>query len=944
MEPLFPWQQIFRKHQDAEASIAKQDGGKTVGVDVVTTVLILEIERGAGLGKWLSDRGQHRGELFVSRDKPSTVREKQPGIPADVAMVWLTRVEGQDNIHPANLDVLGERLDAHLRKAEGNTIILEGLEYLVSQSTFGSVYNFLQFLRDLAQETKGHVVLSFRPSAFEKKDVSLIETLGDVVREESRAGQSSHEGGREEPLATQMLGFLDRLEESSRREPQLLILEDIHWADPPSLKALQFISRNIRNLPVVVIATLRTQDDGKSAVGSEQSTLENPLEGILEDMGREGCLQRIELHGLGEGDLLSVAEGIAGGTVVARGGAAHLKSFLDHSGGNPYSVISAMQFLADQGRLTKQNEVVLVDLAREGTDGREAFSFPRSVLQAAKDRMVGLDSGDQSILMAASIAGQEFATGAIADALGLPETDVIDASRRLEGAGFLRRSEGGGKKWFFSNSIAWEAANEQVPAEKKKLYALSLARWWARNAPLEEEMIARLYHDAQEPEEGLPRIRKAIELTLRKGSPDMILRLHRWLQEFLSLKGVSPDERVREGMRISDLLDELHGHSWTVLTMLEDLEAIGPAFPLPELIEARAIGALSEIDVSKARDRLDKLLKGLPSPQEDLDRELQIKLIEARIEFLTHQSKFEDVYDLAGEALKLLGPNGTPAERANFLRWEVASQVELGKIPEAKKFLAEFMEATKDAGNEVSEMRGISLQAQLAFVCGDLVAGKELFKRAYRIAERAGRVTGEIGNLYNCGLAETRLNETSDARRSLQELRVLAQRFGHSEWFGCFSYMEAEILLAENRPAEALPILQRVVEGSEANNLGEEAPQAHLALAEALLETGKKTEASEILERMDKAKIRVQYYSVPRFYRVKALVAEAGSDREGARKLLEQSIAAAIDVGSELEEGLSKWSLATIQEEQGDVEKAKALRTDAISKFDSCHLPPSARP
>jgi len=941
LEPLFPWQQMFRKQQGVPTAHAD---GKAAADFAGPAVLILEIERPGGLGKWLSDRVEHKGELFVSRDKPSTVREKLPGIPPEVEMIWLTRVEGSDNINPANIDILGERLEAHLRKAEGNTVVLEGLEYLVSQSTFGGVYNFLQFMRDLAQETKGHLVLSFRPSAFERKDVSLIETLGDVIKDEDRPGPYSLESGKEEPLATQMLRYLDTLEDASRRQPQLLILEDIHWADPPSLKMLQFLSRNIRNFPVVVVATLRSQDDGKPVEHFVPSARNDPLELTLEDMDREGCSQKLELHGLAEGDLLKVAEGVVGGTMVARGGSEHLKSLLEHSQGNPYSLISAMHLLADQGRLLKQNDLVIVDLIKEGSGGRVAFAFPRSVLQAAQERMARLSESELNILLAGSIGGQEINAGAIADALGMPEQDVTEACRRLAGDGFLRASESGGNRWAFSNAIAWEAAHELVPGEKSKNYALSLARWWTKNASMEEETIARLYHDAQEPEEGVPRVRKAIELTLKKGSPDMVLRLHRWLQELLSLKGTDPDERVREGLKVTERLEDLHGRSWAHLAMLEELEALMPSYPLPEILETRVIRILSEIDIAKAKERLEKLLKVLPSQQQDLAKELLIGLALAKIEVLSHQGKYEEAIAAADEGLELLGPDEAQPDRPGFLRWKVLNLIGEGKASEAMRYFADFKVAAEASGDEAAVGQSLALEAQLAFLRGDMISGKEYFRKSLKWSEKAGRTTAEIANLYNLGMTQARLKETADARKSLQDAKVLAQRFGHSGWFGCFLYIEGEILLAEDRPAEALPILRHIVEEGETSNLGEEAPQARIALAEACLRVGKPADADEVLQGMEATKARVQYFSVPRFYRVKALVAGALGKAEEARKLLAGSIEAAASVGNQLEEGLSCWELAAIEERHGDPEKGKALRLESQAKFDSCGLPSYARP
>ena len=48
------------------------------------------------------------------------------------------------------------------------------------------------------------------------------------------------------------------LQSSARRRPPLLVvLEDLNWADAPSLLLLKFLARHIRTMPVLILATYR---------------------------------------------------------------------------------------------------------------------------------------------------------------------------------------------------------------------------------------------------------------------------------------------------------------------------------------------------------------------------------------------------------------------------------------------------------------------------------------------------------------------------------------------------------------------------------------------------------------------------------------------------------------------------------------------------------------
>ena len=52
----------------------------------------------------------------------------------------------------------------------------------------------------------------------------------------------------------------------SASRPLLLVLEDLHWADEPSIRLLLFLARRIATLPVLMIATAREEDVGDAPI------------------------------------------------------------------------------------------------------------------------------------------------------------------------------------------------------------------------------------------------------------------------------------------------------------------------------------------------------------------------------------------------------------------------------------------------------------------------------------------------------------------------------------------------------------------------------------------------------------------------------------------------------------------------------------------------------
>jgi DNA-binding NarL/FixJ family response regulator len=75
---------------------------------------------------------------------------------------------------------------------------------------------------------------------------------------------------------------------AARRQPVILVLEDLHWADSPSVVLLQVLGSRLPRAPLLIIATYRDRE-----VGSE-----HPLKAGLADFVRTGDTLEVALHGL----------------------------------------------------------------------------------------------------------------------------------------------------------------------------------------------------------------------------------------------------------------------------------------------------------------------------------------------------------------------------------------------------------------------------------------------------------------------------------------------------------------------------------------------------------------------------------------------------------------------------------------------------------------------
>ena len=75
---------------------------------------------------------------------------------------------------------------------------------------------------------------------------------------------------------------------SGRSQPLVLVLDDIHWADEPSLQLLQFLARELEDSNLMVVGCYRDVELSR----------QHPLSQTLAQLSRESVYQRHLLRGL----------------------------------------------------------------------------------------------------------------------------------------------------------------------------------------------------------------------------------------------------------------------------------------------------------------------------------------------------------------------------------------------------------------------------------------------------------------------------------------------------------------------------------------------------------------------------------------------------------------------------------------------------------------------
>jgi DNA-binding winged helix-turn-helix (wHTH) protein/tetratricopeptide (TPR) repeat protein len=180
----------------------------------------------------------------------------------------------------------------------------------------------------------------------------------------------------------------------------VVILDDIHWADPSSLRVLEFVSREIRQSSILFVVTYR--DTGLAET--------HPLRHTLATLARYGIASRITLQGLTRqevGDLIHAVAGIEPATALVDG-------LYDRTAGNPFFVHEVVFALAADGQLEEAASTPDLQIA-----------VPPGVRDVISQRLQALSPACQEILKIAAVIGPEFELRALLRATSGEEEGTI---------------------------------------------------------------------------------------------------------------------------------------------------------------------------------------------------------------------------------------------------------------------------------------------------------------------------------------------------------------------------------------------------------------------------------------------------------------------------------------------------------------------------------------
>ncbi len=258
------------------------------------------------------------------------------------------------------------------------------------------------------------------------------------------AGRLADLGAARFQLNQAVAGLLQRLADT---RPLLVVVDDLHWADAPSLSLLAFLAADLKDASLVVLGTYR---DVEVVPG-------RPLADTLGALAREPVVERISLGGL---DRAGVAR-LVGRTIGGRPPEPLVQAVADRCGGNPFFITELLRLLQSERRLAAPDAAVA---AR-----REVPVGVRDVLRA---RLARLPAQTATLLMVAAVAGRGFDLDLIEAVTGLDDEPALDAAEAAVLAGLVLEDDRAAGRYRFAHALVRETIYEDISrARRARLHA-----------------------------------------------------------------------------------------------------------------------------------------------------------------------------------------------------------------------------------------------------------------------------------------------------------------------------------------------------------------------------------------------------------------------------------------------------------------------------------------
>jgi predicted ATPase len=246
--------------------------------------------------------------------------------------------------------------------------------------------------------------------------------------------------------------IVDLFRRQSALNPLLLLLEDLHWADEGTLALLTHLARSISTMPVMIIATHRSDD----------IDMKPPLSNTLDELSRLGIVEQLPLGGLPKPAVAKMIELLSG----QESPPALVEWIYSNTDGNPLFVEELIRDL-HQNRSNGD----FVERLRQGE-----VALPHGLRLLIGRRLALVSKEAMRILGTAAVIGRSFNFGLLERATHVEPDALVNSLEEAEKAGLISsRLEYPEARFKFAHELIRRAVLDDLSVARRQRVHLTVA-------------------------------------------------------------------------------------------------------------------------------------------------------------------------------------------------------------------------------------------------------------------------------------------------------------------------------------------------------------------------------------------------------------------------------------------------------------------------------------
>ncbi len=496
------------------------------------------------------------------------------------------------------------------------------------------------------------------------------------------------------------------LRSAAAERPIVLVLDDLHAADTPSLLLLEFLASELADSGLLVLGTYRDVDP----------TLDRPLSDTLAQLAREKVTRFVPLRGLTEEEVGRFVEQSTGvspqQSLVTR---VHAET-----NGNPLFVVEVVRLLAAEGRLEGEADGVT-----------RVPAIPPGVREVIRRRLGRLSGECNRLLMLAAVLGREFDLDVLNRLSGRRGEERLAALKEAVIARVVTDVPGALGQLRFSHALIRDAIYDELPAtERVHVHRRVAETLEAMFADALDPHLAQLAHHAVQAAPGGDAGR-AVDYARRAGHRAIQLLAYEEAVRLLemALQALALGREADEGVRLDLLLDlgdakaRAGDGTGARQTFLDAATLAGRIGAADELARAALGYGGRFVWARKGSDpHLIPLLRQALSALGNTETDLRVRLLARLAGALRDDSSREPRTSLSGQALTMARRLGDPLTLAWALDGRCATLLWPENPQERIAIATELCEVAESMGDQEKAVQGRYYRLMAQMELGDMHA------------------------------------------------------------------------------------------------------------------------------------------------------------------------------------------------------------------------------